>query len=280
MSKSKKIPNSPKFYDHDYLLVEGDGTSYANGFKLNRPLAKALKLLGNLRGKKVLDAASGRGEFAYHCVKKGATVLGVDFSKDSVNLGNFIKKKLTKKESLRLNFQLMDISKLSLPDNSFDIVSMMDVIEHLPQKKLEKSIMEAHRVLRKGGKIIIHTIPNALFTQTGYRLAKLLFGVTEWNSSNYHINEQSYFSLREMLKKLKLSGKIEIEKEKKYFYVEIGNNELLKKQLGNGSLAKFLVPFTKLLDILFDNFPLYQLVSIFPLNLFFGTDFWVIITKK
>ncbi len=44
----KKIPNIPKFYNTEYLLVEGDGTSYAKGFKLNRPLAKALKLGGDL----------------------------------------------------------------------------------------------------------------------------------------------------------------------------------------------------------------------------------------
>lgn len=280
MKKTIKIPNSPKFYNHEYLLVEGDGTSYADGFKLNRPLSKALVLSGNLKGKKVLDAATGRGEFAYHCVKNGASVLGVDFSKDSIKLGNFLKTQLPKKMSDRLDFKLMDISKLALPDNTFDIVSMMDVIEHLPQKKMERSVLEAHRVLKKGGKIIIHTIPNALFTQTGYVLAKALFGVTKWNSSNYHINEQSYFSLRKMIKKLNLNATIEIEKEKKYFFVEIGNNELLKQQLGNGFLSKNLIVITKFIDKIIDSFPFYNIVSSFPLNLFFGTDFWVIITKK
>ncbi|KKR45369.1 MAG: hypothetical protein UT82_C0030G0003 [Parcubacteria group bacterium GW2011_GWB1_40_14] len=247
----KKIPNIPKFYDTDYLLVEGDGTSYADGFKLNRPLKKALLLGGNLKNKKVLDLASGRGEFAYHCAMKGGRVVGVDFSKDSIKLGKYIKGKL-----------------------------MMDVIEHLPQRKLEKSVAEAYRVVKPGGRIIIHTIPNALFTQTGYKLAKIFFGVTKWNSSVYHINEQSYFSLRSLLRKLKIKGTIEIEKEKKYFFVEIGNNQLLHKQLGNSFLSRQIKPLTIFLDKIFDNFPVYQMVSHFPLNLFFGTDFWITINKK
>ena len=276
----KKIPNIPKFYDTDYLLVEGDGTSYADGFKLNRPLKKALLLGGNLKNKKVLDLASGRGEFAYHCAMKGGRVVGVDFSKDSIKLGNYIKGKLPDRLKNNLHFKLMDISKLLFPDNSMDIIFMMDVIEHLPQRKLEKSVAEAYRVVKPGGRIIIHTIPNALFTQTGYKLAKIFFGVTKWNSSVYHINEQSYFSLRSLLRKLKIKGTIEIEKEKKYFFVEIGNNQLLHKQLGNSFLSRQIKPLTIFLDKIFDNFPVYQMVSHFPLNLFFGTDFWITINKK
>ena len=46
---------------------------------------------------------------------------------------------------------------LSFPDHTFDVVTLLDVIEHIPDKDEARVIEEAHRVLRHGGHFVIST---------------------------------------------------------------------------------------------------------------------------
>jgi len=48
-----------------------------------------------------------------------------------------------------------DIKKLPYPNNSSEIIEAYHVIEHLSKNDFEKSLRECHRVLKKGGKLII-----------------------------------------------------------------------------------------------------------------------------
>lgn len=50
-------------------------------------------------------------------------------------------------------------------DNSFDAVTMFDVIEHLPRHTEERALLEANRVLRTGGKLYFST-PHASLVHT------------------------------------------------------------------------------------------------------------------
>jgi SAM-dependent methyltransferase len=49
-----------------------------------------------------------------------------------------------------------DIQKLTLPDNSYDLILCNHVLEHVPDDK--KSLMELYRILKPGGKLLL-TIP-------------------------------------------------------------------------------------------------------------------------
>lgn len=57
----------------------------------------------------------------------------------------------------QVNFSVMDAEKLAFEDEAFQIILCIDTIEHI--KNPEACIQEAHRVLKKGGYIII-TTPN------------------------------------------------------------------------------------------------------------------------
>ena len=52
-------------------------------------------------------------------------------------------------------------SALDLPfdDESFDVVTMFDVVEHLPRGSEARALSEARRVLRRGGELAVST-PN------------------------------------------------------------------------------------------------------------------------
>ena len=102
----------------------------------------------------ILDMGCGHGALVYFARKAGySDVTGVDHSSQQVV------------EAKRLGIKgviegdLVETLK-SLVDSSQDMVIAFDVIEHFMKNELIHFIDEVYRVLRKGGKWIIHT-PNA-----------------------------------------------------------------------------------------------------------------------
>ncbi|MBI3332993.1 MAG: class I SAM-dependent methyltransferase [Candidatus Omnitrophica bacterium] len=103
--------------------------------------------IGNLKGKRVLDAGCGAGRFAEVALEAGARVVGVDLSYaiDAAhqNLSNW--------ESLSLiQADLMD---LPLKAGSFDLVYSLGVLHHTPDAK--RAFLKLVRFLKAGGKISI-----------------------------------------------------------------------------------------------------------------------------
>jgi len=96
-------------------------------------------------GLKVLDIGCGTGE-TMTFVKSfldSPKVVGVDNSQVAVNFA---------KKRGHLVYKV-DALKLPFPDNSFDVILLLDVIEHI--KDDISFLSEAKRVLKKGGKIIV-----------------------------------------------------------------------------------------------------------------------------
>jgi len=93
--------------------------------------------------KKVLEIGFGEGNFLKYLQKNKIYYEGFEFSK---NL--FIKAKKNK-----LNVSFGDISNLK--DNSFDLVVMFDVIEHLVNPV--KTINKIYKILRNNGLLVFYT---------------------------------------------------------------------------------------------------------------------------
>src|SRR5690606_14218866 len=56
-----------------------------------------------------------------------------------------------------LSFKVGSAERLDFPDDSFDVVVMLEVIEHIPENMEESVIKESFRVLKKNGSLIITT---------------------------------------------------------------------------------------------------------------------------
>ncbi len=92
---------------------------------------------------KVLDIGCGTGDFLNVCKKSGIEIFGIE--PDS-------KARYLAKEILKVEILHPDQSE-KIPDESFDLITMWHVLEHVPD--LKKQISELSRIIKKGGKVVI-----------------------------------------------------------------------------------------------------------------------------
>jgi ubiquinone/menaquinone biosynthesis C-methylase UbiE len=100
--------------------------------------------------KKILDIGCGLGYLIAWLVEKtDANGWGIDSSKIAINQ--------SKNLYPRINFSQGEVFKLPYGNKSFDCVLMVNLIEHLNEKKQEKALVEAKRVLKNKGALILST---------------------------------------------------------------------------------------------------------------------------
>jgi ubiquinone/menaquinone biosynthesis C-methylase UbiE len=149
MSK-KKIKKAYNELADMYLEMRlRGGTSQFYNEMLEMPTT--FKVLGNVRGKKILDLGCGPGRYAKLLSERGAKVVGLDNSKHSLEIA--------RTQAPNVKFILGDVEKLPFKSGEFDIVLATLVIGHLP--KWDKVLGEVRRVLKKGG-IFIFSIHNPI----------------------------------------------------------------------------------------------------------------------
>jgi len=107
----------------------------------------SIECLGDLRGKRVLDLGCGYGETSIYLALQGAQVAAVDLSPEMIRRTEELARKYRVEGSVTTSVQ--NAEGLSFEDECFDVVYGQDVLHHT---RLDKSIPEIHRVLRKGGK--------------------------------------------------------------------------------------------------------------------------------
>jgi len=200
--------NSSQYDEKYYSNVNEGWKEFAQG-KVSKRLIKAVELSGkDFKGRNVLDIGCGRGELCSHLAKLGAKCVGIDYSAAAVKIA----KKAFKGKGI--DFLRMDCTKLAFPDESFDAVFMMDIVEHLTPKQLGLAVEEARRIIQPGGQLIIHTMPNAFLAKPFYLLCKVT-GTKRGVNETVHINEQTTFSLKQLLKNF--DTKIFLAHDKDYF---------------------------------------------------------------
>ena len=115
----------------------------------NRVMLELGKISSN---DKILDAGCGVGGAAiYLSETKQAEVTGITLSEKQIELATQSLKQ--KKLENKVSFLLMDYTKTSFKDESFDVVWACESVSSVPDKSL--FIKEAFRILKKGGRLIL-----------------------------------------------------------------------------------------------------------------------------
>ena len=155
------------------------------------------------RGEVVVDIGTGRGELLAVAVEMGASrAIGVEYAAAAVELAE--KTLAAHGVTDRAEVLLADARSIPLDDGTADLVTMLDVVEHLAPDELARSLREAYRLLRPGGRILIHTFP----TRTLYRVYAVQRALVPGRRRRWpadprhplekvmHVNEQTVGSLR------------------------------------------------------------------------------------
>jgi SAM-dependent methyltransferase len=128
-------------------------------------LEYAFHLLGDARGKKVLDLGCGHGENVALLVERGAAVIGIDLSPELVQLAEQRMATAGRSAELRVG----SAYETGLADESVDIVFCIALIHHL---EIPKARAEMYRVLKKGGYVVLSE--PIRFSSTYDRLRRML----------------------------------------------------------------------------------------------------------
>jgi ubiquinone/menaquinone biosynthesis C-methylase UbiE len=160
-------------------------------------------------GEVVVDIGTGRGELLVAALDAGAArAVGIEYSDAAVALAQ---------QTLAVHgvapergeVLAADARAVPLPADCADLVTMLDVVEHLAPAELAASLREAYRLLRPGGRILVHTFPTRTIYAVTYRLQRLAVPTrlrrwprdprNDWERL-MHVNEQTIASLRTALR--------------------------------------------------------------------------------
>lgn len=172
----KKMPTL-----EDVFEISGIEVLHPGGYRLSKRIGEVT----DMKNRKVLDVASGRGAFAcYYAANYNTRVMGVDINPEMVKSAA----ERAKKYGVERNTEFKVGDALSLPfdDSTFDAVINECAVGLTadPQKCLDEMV----RVAKPGGDIVIHEstwlkpVPDEVKRDTPLRLGTVPFRLDEWIS--------------------------------------------------------------------------------------------------
>lgn len=204
------------FYTKDYY----NWIVYFKEFKETKVLSRILKMVFGAssiqRDAVVLDIGCGRGDLISHLSINCRGVYGLDYSENALLFSKETVGRLPDNQRKKICLLCADACQLPFKDNALDYIFSVDVFEHLKDNELKSLVKEMHRILKKGGRFIVHTSPNKKYVDIGYRywirpiniifnpLSKIIFKrklmIVDHYREPTHINLLSVKSLQRLFK--------------------------------------------------------------------------------
>ena len=176
IEKASKINGDySKMGNTDALIIRG---SRLRAAKSQLGLIKKYK-----SGTTLLDIGCGEGFFLFNASKAGYTTKGIEISQDAAEYAG---------REFGLDVEAKPFEELQFPDNYFDVVTLWQVLEHVPYPLIV--LKEVHRILKPEGLLATST------PDIESILAKILRRKW-WNLRRLHINQFTVKTLTDMLKR-------------------------------------------------------------------------------
>jgi ubiquinone/menaquinone biosynthesis C-methylase UbiE len=160
--------------------------------EMNNPVA--FRIIRNVRGKRVLDLSCGEGYNTRILARRGAEVVGVDFSAKMIKLA----RQREKREKLGISYRVSDAADLKeFKSESFDVVTCLMALMDI--ERYEDATSEVARVLKKNGRFVF-SITHPCFewgvTTSGETIARWKYEEGTGNTAEKetgHLEVENYF---------------------------------------------------------------------------------------
>ncbi|MBI5455001.1 MAG: methyltransferase domain-containing protein [Deltaproteobacteria bacterium] len=169
---------------------------------------------GPVKGRAILDAGCGTGNYSLEAARNGAAVTGVD---DSFEMLSRACEKAGK-EGLNIGLCHADAASLPFHDGRFDVVLSVCALCFIRERR--RALLEMHRVLKSGGRVVVAVL-NSRSPWALIRKTKGLFSESAYKDAEFI----SPSSLRSSLKE---AGFKQIRTETCLFYPPVNNGLFLK----------------------------------------------------
>jgi ubiquinone/menaquinone biosynthesis C-methylase UbiE len=165
--------------------------------EMNGPAA--FRIIGKVKNKDVLDLSCGEGYNTRMLARKGARVVGVDFSREMIRRA----RQSEERDKSGIKYYISDAADLKeLKNKSFDVVTCIMALMDI--ERYENAISEVARVLKKNGRFIF-SITHPCFeygdTIEGVQIAKWKDEETTENSAEKktgHLEINRYFGIAKL----------------------------------------------------------------------------------
>ena len=143
---------------------------------------------------RVLDLGCGWGTVTFAAADRARNVVGIDLSKEAID-----RCRRKADEWSNVAFRVADAKATGLEPGSFDVAYAADLFEHLDPSDSQAVAVEAHRVLKPGGVLVVWTpCPSHLLQRLKARNILLKEDPT-------HIGYKSMAAMEEIMKKTRFA---------------------------------------------------------------------------
>jgi len=174
-----------KYYEEAKLIFDGAAKSHRDvNYLADLKEIEKIKPVGNF-----LDIGTSVGFFLRHARQRKWNIFGIE---PSPTLSEMARK------YFGLNVKTAYLEEAGFGNESFDIVTMTDVFEHIPKPK--EILMQVNKILKKDG-ILFIKVPNGSYSLLKLRLAKATGSLKAYDvfDSYEHLSHFTHQTLKKML---------------------------------------------------------------------------------